>query len=87
MTIQSISRRNSLLFLIVIWTAILFVVVIASAFLHEDGHGIGARIDGIHVSTGFNKVGDYGKSPEDPDFRTTGSDQALWSGLLNETRK
>lgn len=84
MTIQSISRRNPLLFLIAVWAVVLFVVVIASVFLHEDGHGIGARIDGIHVSTGFNKVGNYGRSPDDPDFRTTGSgsDQALWSGLL-----
>jgi hypothetical protein len=45
-------------------------------------HGIGARMDGIHVSTGFNKVGDYGKSPDDPDFRTGGTENSVWSGLL-----
>lgn len=80
--IQSISRRNPSLSLIAIWTVVLFVAIIVSVFLHEDGHGIGARIDGIHVSTGFNRVGDYGKSPDDLDFRITGSDQALWGGLL-----
>jgi len=27
-------------------------------------------MDGVHVRTGFNKVGDYGKSPDDQDFRS-----------------
>lgn len=40
-----------------------------SVFLHETGHGVSAYLTGYPVSTGFNKVGDYGKKPSDPDFR------------------
>ena len=65
-----------------IWALMLFASFIFSVFLHEDGHGLGAKIDGVHVSTGFNKVGDYGKSPDDPDFRSAGNDGAFWSGVL-----
>ena len=65
-----------------LWAITLFIVIIVSVFLHETGHGLGARLDGIHVSTGFNKVGDYGKSPDDPEFRSSGREGAFWSGLL-----
>ncbi len=67
--------------LLLLWTAMLLAAYLVSAFLHETGHGIGARIDGIHVSTGFNKVGAAGKSPQDPDFRTAMPD-GFWAGLL-----
>jgi hypothetical protein len=67
--------------LLLIWAAMLLAAFLVSVFLHEDGHGIGARIDGIHVSTGFNKVGAAGKSPQDPDFRSAMPD-GFWAGLL-----
>jgi hypothetical protein len=67
--------------LLVLWAVMLLAAYLISVFLHEDGHGIGARIDGIHVSTGFNKVGAAGKSPKDPDFRTAMPD-GFWDGLL-----
>ena len=73
-------RKSSVLFLCM-WTIVLFAVVIASVFLHETGHGIGAKIDGIHVSTGFNRVGNPGLAPSDPDFRS-GMAEGVWSGLL-----
>jgi hypothetical protein len=37
-------------------------------------------LDGIHISTGFNKVGMPGKTPAGPDFRT-GMPEGIWSGL------
>jgi hypothetical protein len=63
------------------WAATLFVVIVASTFVHEIGHGIGAMVDGVHVSTGFNKIGMPGKTPADPDFRT-GMPDGIWLGLL-----
>ena len=67
--------------IIVGWALIVFIALVISYFLHEDGHGIGAKLDGIHVSTGFNRVGNLGRVPGDPDFRTdlTGG---VWGGLL-----
>ena len=70
-----------LVLLFVLWAVILFVAVLLSVFLHEVGHGVGAKIDGIHVSTGFNKVGNPGRTPDDPDFRTDTA-EGFWSGLL-----
>ena len=64
-----------------VWAATIFVVIVAATFLHEIGHGLGAKIDGIHISTGFNKVGMPGKTPADPDFRA-GMPDGIWSGLL-----
>lgn len=64
-----------------LWAIWFFVVIIGSVFLHEVGHGVGATIDGIHISTGFNKVGMPDKTPDDPDFRT-GMPDGIWSGLL-----
>ena len=63
------------------WAATLFVVIVASTFVHEIGHGIGAMVDGVHVSTGFNKIGMPGKTPADQDFRT-GMPDGIWLGLL-----
>ncbi len=57
--------RKSLL----IWAVFLFLGSIISIFLHECAHGLGSHIEGIHVSTGFNRIGDAGKRPSDPDFR------------------
>lgn len=78
-SVSALERPTSLL---IAWALLLFASLIFSTFLHEDGHGIGAKLDGIHVSTGFNKVGNYGKSPDDPDFRTGRTTNAIWSGLL-----
>jgi hypothetical protein len=64
-----------------LWAVMLLAAYLISVFLHEVGHGIGARIDGIHVSTGFNKVGAAGRSPQDPDFRA-GMADGFWAGLL-----
>lgn len=65
-----------------LWVVVLFVVMLVSVFLHEVGHGVGARIDGVRVSTGFNKVGMPGKMPDDPDFRTGMKLTRVWGGLL-----
>lgn len=66
------------------WAGLLGLAVVVFIFLHECGHGIGARLDGERVSTGFNQVGDPGKRPGDPDFRAgrviTG--RLGWGGLL-----
>jgi hypothetical protein len=59
---------------LVTWGILLFVGIIGFNFLHECGHGFGAQLDGQHVSTGFNKIGDVGKRPSDPGFR---SDQVV----------
>lgn len=77
---NSAIRRPAIL--LTMWVLLLFVGVIFSTFLHEDGHGFGAKLDGVRISTGFMKVGNYGKSPDDPDFRTGGTENAIWSGLL-----
>jgi hypothetical protein len=64
-----------------LWAATLFAVILLSVFLHETGHGLGAKLDGIHVSTGFNRVGMPNRAPGDPDFRT-GMAGGFWTGLL-----
>jgi hypothetical protein len=46
------------------------------AFLHECAHGFGASLDGLHVSTGCNRIGDAGKKPNDPDFRSQRNHQS-----------
>jgi len=46
------------------------------AFLHECAHGFGASLDGAHVSTGFNRIGDAGKKPNDADFRSQRNHQS-----------
>lgn len=51
------------------WFIILICCFIISTFLHEMGHGISSYAVGVHVSTGFNKVGQPYKKPHDVDFR------------------
>lgn len=51
------------------WFLILLLAIVLSAFLHEAGHGLSASLHGHPVSTGFNRVGDHGRHPGDPDFR------------------
>lgn len=69
-------------FVLLFCTLALFLAILLSVFLHEAGHGLGARLEGVHISTGFNQVGDYGKSPDDPDFRSAASQASVLSGLL-----
>jgi len=52
------------------WALVLFLGMVLFQFLHECGHGFGSQLDGLHVSTGFNRVGDAGKFPKDADFRS-----------------
>lgn len=52
------------------WFFFLSFSLFISTFLHECGHGFGYLIDGVRVSTGFNRVGDVGKFPSQPDFRS-----------------
>ncbi len=56
--------------IIISWAVIYFSITLSSAFLHQCGHGLGARLDGIHVSTGFAMTGDPDKKPSDLDFRS-----------------
>lgn len=63
------------------WAILIFVSTLTSAFLHEVGHGFGSRLTGVHVSTGFNRVGNPGKFPDDPDFRT-GMRSSVLGGAL-----
>jgi len=55
---------------LLIWFLSLSLSFFISTFLHECGHGFGSLIDGVRVSTGFNRVGDVGKFPSQPDFRS-----------------
>ncbi len=55
---------------LLIWFLLLSLSFFISTFLHECGHGFGSLIDGVRVSTGFNRVGDFGKFPFQPDFRS-----------------
>ncbi len=55
---------------LLIWFFFLSFSFFISTFLHECGHGFGSLIDGKRVSTGFNRVGDIGKFPSQPDFRS-----------------
>jgi hypothetical protein len=82
MSDHSVSLLKRPAALLIILAMMLFTGFIFSIFLHEDGHGIGAKIDGMHISTGFNKIGDYGKSPGDPGFRTVQEEGAFWGGVL-----
>lgn len=55
---------------ILVWFSLLSLSFFVSTFFHECGHGFGSLIDGVRVSTGFNRVGDFGKFPSQPDFRS-----------------
>ena len=39
------------------WFVVLICCFVVSTFVHEIGHGISSYAVGVHVSTGFNKVG------------------------------
>jgi hypothetical protein len=60
---------------LLIWFVVLLCCFVVSTFAHEMAHGISSEAFGIHVSTGFNKIGMPYKSPSNPDFRTGFSDQ------------
>lgn len=51
------------------WFVFLIIAILLSSFLHEVGHGLSAYVKGYPISTGFNKVGDYNKKPDDKNFR------------------
>ncbi len=51
------------------WFFLLLAATLASIWLHELAHGLSAYLAGFAVSTGFNRVGDAGKKPSQPDFR------------------
>ena len=63
---------------LIVWALALFLGLMVFQFLHECGHGFGSQLDGVHVSTGFNRVGDPGKRPSDPDFRS----EKMVTGIL-----
>lgn len=54
---------------LLLWTVLIVLSLLLFIFLHECAHGLGSKLEGIRVSTGFNRVGDAGKRPSDPDFR------------------
>ena len=62
-----------------VWAAFLLLAILTFQFLHECGHGGGAKLEGYHVSTGFDRVGDAGKKPDDPDFRSNKIIQGRWN--------
>jgi hypothetical protein len=49
---------------------------------NRSAHGFGFLLEGIHVSTGFNLVGDSGKIPSDPDFTIELLNRGLTPGPL-----
>jgi len=65
--------------LLIAWAVILFFATLIFQFLHECGHGFGSSLEGYHVSTGFDKVGDVGKRPSDHDFRLNKTIQGRWN--------
>jgi len=54
---------------LILWFILLVFSILISIFMHEIAHGLSAYLNDIPVSTGFNKVGDIYKKPEDEDFR------------------
>ena len=54
---------------LIAWIALCKAAIIVSVFVHEVIHGFTAKLCGMAVSTGFNRVGDAYKFPSDPDFR------------------
>ncbi len=74
--------RRQTLNLLLRWSAAIVLILIAFWFLHEVAHGFGFRLDGIHVSTGFNIVGESGKKPGDVDFKTELPFAGISTGLL-----
>jgi len=76
MTGSSISRVS-----LARWAILIFLSLLVFTFLHEVGHGFGSWLTGVHVSTGFNRVGNAGKFPDDPDFRN-GMQSSVLGGIL-----
>ncbi len=76
------SRSKPIVLFLAVWAVVLYAALILAVFLHEDGHGIGARLDGVHVSTGFNRIGNPGRAPGDPDFRDDVATGGVLTGLL-----
>lgn len=64
------------------WSAAIILILIAFWFLHEVAHGFGYQLEGTHVSTGFNVVGESGKKPSDVDFNTELPVGGMSTGLL-----
>jgi hypothetical protein len=64
---------------LVAWAVFLLLGILIFQFLHECGHGFGAKLGGYQVSTGFDKVGGVGKRPSDPDFRLNKIIQGRWN--------
>ena len=63
------TKMNHWKFLL-LWIMTILFCMILFTFLHECGHGFGARLEGTHISTSFNRTGDVGKKPSDPDFHS-----------------
>jgi hypothetical protein len=74
-------RLKHILSFFSVWVVMLLCAVLLSVFLHELAHGVGARLDRVHVSTGFNRVGNPDRTPDDPDFRT-GMAESVLSSML-----
>ena len=51
------------------WFLILLFIFVLSTFLHECGHGFSNQLNGVSVSTGFNRVGNVFSFPHDSNFR------------------
>lgn len=64
------SEANSFVRFWFFWAMLMFLSLLLFIFLHECAHGLGSKLEGVRVSTGFNQVGDAGKRPSEPDFRT-----------------
>jgi len=75
-------NKNSSLKILSMWALIFFCAYIAVWFLHEVAHGFGHRLEGTHVSTGFNQVGATGKKPSDADFKVDLPIEGMSTGVL-----
>lgn len=53
-----------------IWFFVCLLIFVFSTFLHECGHGLSSQMNGVPVSTGFNRVGNVYSFPGDANFRT-----------------
>ena len=53
-----------------IWFFVCLLIFVFSTFLHECGHGLSSKMNGVPVSTGFNRVGNVYSFPGDANFRT-----------------
>lgn len=53
-----------------LWFLLCNAIFVFSTFLHECAHGLQSYLMGYSVSTGFNRIGNVYKFPNDIDFRT-----------------